>query len=174
MNMELVPIKIEEKEILRNLMEKYLYEFSQYTLWDVNPLGLYGYGYIDHYWTEKGRWPYFVKVDGKIAGFVMVNDFREADAATDYTMSEFFIVYKYRRHGIGRKAAYAVIQEHPGVWQLKYHPKNIASAKFWNGIVGDLTDGNYQKLEAFPGCDYDDGTPGTILVFDTKNVKEWA
>lgn len=43
MNFELIPIKEYEKEILRNLMEKYDYEFTQYTHEDVNPLGLYGY-----------------------------------------------------------------------------------------------------------------------------------
>ena len=30
MKLKLVPIQEEEKEILRNLLEKYLYEFSQY------------------------------------------------------------------------------------------------------------------------------------------------
>lgn len=39
MNFELTTIKEYEKEILRNLMEKYDYEFTQYTHEDVNPLG---------------------------------------------------------------------------------------------------------------------------------------
>ena len=34
----------EEKEILRNLLEKYGYELSQYFNNDVNDLGLYGFG----------------------------------------------------------------------------------------------------------------------------------
>ena len=68
MNFELVPVKEEEKEILRNLLEKYLYEFSQYELEDVNPLGLYGYSYLDCYWTEEGRWAFFLKADGRLAG----------------------------------------------------------------------------------------------------------
>ena len=32
MDFELVQVKEEEKEILRNLLEKYLYEFSQWEL----------------------------------------------------------------------------------------------------------------------------------------------
>ena len=167
MDMQLVPVARDEKEILKNLLEEYDYEFSQYTKVDVNPLGLFGYDWLDCYWTDNGRWPYFVKVDGKLAGFVMVNDYREADLDTEYTMSEFCILYKYRRMGIGRLAVYAAFNRHPGSWQLKYHPHNTGSVYFWNRIVGDYTHGNYQRLEAYPGCGYEDGTPGTILVFRT-------
>lgn len=53
MNVELQRVKLEEREILSNLLEKYDYEFSQYDNRDVNKLGLYGYQYLDYYWTEK-------------------------------------------------------------------------------------------------------------------------
>ena len=66
MQLELVPVSKDEKEILRNLMEKYDYEFSQYVDLDVNPLGLYGYDYFDCYWTEDTRHPFFIKADGKL------------------------------------------------------------------------------------------------------------
>ena len=56
MKIDMVPVGKDEKEILRNLLEKYDYEFSQYNLRDVNPLGLYGYNYLDNYWTEENRW----------------------------------------------------------------------------------------------------------------------
>ncbi|MGN0479267.1 MAG: GNAT family N-acetyltransferase, partial [Hominenteromicrobium sp.] len=75
MKLELVPVLKEEKEILRNLMEKYDYEFSQYDNRDVNTLGLFGYDYFDCYWTEEGRYPFFIKADGKLAGFVMVGNY---------------------------------------------------------------------------------------------------
>ena len=96
MNMELVPVKASKKEILRNLLEKYDYEFSQYDQKDVNDLGLYGYDYLDHYWTEEGRHAFFIRVDGRLAGFVMINTFPEVEEPTDYTLAEFFVMYKYR------------------------------------------------------------------------------
>ena len=70
-------VKKEEKEILRNLMEKYRYEFSQYDDLDTNNLGLYGYDYFDNYWTENNRFPFFIKVNNKLAGFIMINDYPE-------------------------------------------------------------------------------------------------
>ena len=75
MTVTLCPVSLEQKEILRNLLEKYDYEFSQWDLRDVNENGLFGYEYLDNYWTEENRWAYFIRADGKLAGFVMVNDY---------------------------------------------------------------------------------------------------
>lgn len=63
MKLELVPVPIEDREILSNLLEKYNYEFSQYDQRKVNNLGLFGYKYLDYYWTENKRWAFFIKVD---------------------------------------------------------------------------------------------------------------
>ena len=167
MNIEIVPVSIEEKEILKNLLEKYDYEFSQYDKRDVNTLGLYGYKYLDFYWTEEKRWAFFIKVDGNLAGFVMVNDFPEANEKTDYSLAEFFVMYKYRRCGVGKYAAFAVFDMFKGKWQLKRHPKNIGSVYFWNNVVNEYTKGNYKLIESYPNALYDDGTLGDIFFFNT-------
>lgn len=65
MDVALREVPLEEREILANLLEKYLYEFSQYDGCDINKLGLYGYKYLDCYWLEDKRWAYFIEVDGK-------------------------------------------------------------------------------------------------------------
>jgi len=87
------PVRKDNKEVLRNLLEKYCYEFSRYNGLDVNEHGLYGYDYLDNYWTEENRFPYFIMVCGKLAGFVMVNDYPEVKLEIDYTMSEFFVMH---------------------------------------------------------------------------------
>lgn len=90
MNVELKQVAVDEKEILRNLLEKYDYEFSQWDKRDVNKLGLYGYDYLDNYWTEEKRWAYFIMVDGKLAGFAMVITLPVVnDRETDFQMAEF-------------------------------------------------------------------------------------
>ncbi len=168
MKIELSPVRVEEKEILRNLLEKYNYEFSQYDGLDVNPLGLYGYGYLDQYWTEEHRWAFFIKADGRLAGFAMVNDYPEAPGTqTDYTMSEFFVLYKYRRCGIGRYAAFTLFDRFKGSWQLKRHPKNEGSVIFWDRIVSEYTHGNYRLEQSCPGTEYHDGTAGDLFFFNT-------
>ena len=69
---EIVDVTLQEKETLKNLLEKYLYEFSQWDKNDVNESGLYGYEYLDCYFTEEHRYPYFIKVNGNIAGFSLI------------------------------------------------------------------------------------------------------
>lgn len=167
MKLEIVPVGIEEKEILRNLLEKYDYEFSQYDNRDVNKLGLYGY-HIDNYWIEKKHWAFFIKVDGKLAGFAMVNDHPEAKEETDYSLSEFFVMYKYRRLGVGKSVAFKVFDMFKGRWQLKRHPKNVGSVYFWNNVIDEYTKGNYRLVEAYPGSEYADGKRGDIFFFESR------
>lgn len=69
---ELIKVTEDEKPVLNNLMEKYLYEFSQWELTDIGENGSYGYEYLDCYFTEKNRFPYLIKSDGKLTGFVLV------------------------------------------------------------------------------------------------------
>jgi predicted acetyltransferase len=167
LTIELQPVSIEQRELLANLLEKYDYEFSQWDLRDVNALGLYGYKYLDCYWLEEHRWAYFILADGKLAGFVMVNDFAEApDRETDFSVAEFFVMHKYRRAGVGRFAAKAVFGLHRGRWQLKYHPRNTGSAIFWPGVVGEYTNGRYKLVKAYPGTEYEDGTLGDLIFFE--------
>lgn len=167
MNMELVPVKASKKEILRNLLEKYDYEFSQYDQKDVNDLGLYGYDYLDHYWTEEGRHAFFIRVDGRLAGFVMINTFPEVEEPTDYTLAEFFVMYKYRGRGVGRSAAFQAFDRFPGKWQLKRHPKNTGSVHFWNKIIAEYTGGDFVYLPGHPQALYDDGSFGDVFIFAT-------
>ena len=167
--LELIQVKKSEKEILKNLLEKYDYEFSQYDKRDVNILGLYGYDYLDNYWTEDKRWAFFIKVNKNLAGFIMINNYPEVEGDIDYTMAEFFVMYKYRRLGIGKAAAIKIFDAFPGAWQLKRHPKNIASVKFWNNVVNEYTNGQYNIVESHPDAVYDDGTCGDIIFFNNLN-----
>jgi predicted acetyltransferase len=104
MNISITLVTKDEKEVLKNLLEKYDYEFSQYEDMDVNNLGLYGYKYLDHYWTDKNRFAYFIKVNEKLAGFIMINNHSETEKETDYSIAEFFVMYKYKRMGVGTYA----------------------------------------------------------------------
>ena len=168
MNVQLVPVTVDEKEILRNLLEKYLYESSQWEAADVNALGLYGYDWLDCYWTEPNRWAFFLRVDGKLAGFAMVNDYQEIPGEnTDYAMAEFFVMHKYRRCGVGREAAFWLFDHFPGQWQLMHHAKNAAGGRFWTDAISHYTQGRYRRICAHPQAQYPDGTLGTVFFFNT-------
>jgi predicted acetyltransferase len=171
MEVTLCKAEIEDREILANLIEKYEYDFSQYDVKDVNALGLYGYKYLDFYWTEESRHAYFIRVDGALAGFVMINNFPEAeDRKTDFVISEFFVMHKYRKKGVGKKAFFMAADLHRGNWQLKRHPKNTPAVLFWDSAVNEYTNGNFELISAYPNTEYQDGTPGDVFFF--SNISE--
>ncbi|WP_026695557.1 GNAT family N-acetyltransferase [Peribacillus kribbensis] len=133
-------ILYEKKAVLRKLMELYQYDFSEYTSEDVNEWGEYGYRYMDHYWTEETRFPYFIKADGNYAGFALVREIEDG-----YSMAEFFILKKYRRNGAGRQAATAVFEQHLGVWKVSVIKENLPAKKFWRKTITIYTGGNFKE-----------------------------
>lgn len=163
---EIVEVKKQEKQTLMNLMEKYLYDFSQREKTDVDENGNYGYEYLDCYFEDENRYPNFIKVDGKLAGFVLISDYPEVpEETTDYCLSEFFVLHKYRRFGVGKTAVRMILDKHHGKWQLKRHPHNIASVKFWDTVIREYTDGAYRLVKAYPNheADYEDGTAADVF-----------
>ena len=167
MDIEIVKVKEEEKEILAHLIELYEYDFSEYENNDVNFLGLYGYTYLDYYWTEKKRFPYFIKVDGKFAGFIMICDYCYVSKDKDTLfMSEFFVMKKYRRKGIGRYAAKKVVELHPGKWELTVHPNNQASHVFWEAVIKEIVGEDFNKYLDVKDV-YDD-TLATAYTFSNR------
>ncbi|MCL2564598.1 MAG: GNAT family N-acetyltransferase [Defluviitaleaceae bacterium] len=165
MNIELRLVPLDEREILLNLLEKYEYEFSQYNNRDVNKLGLYAYPYLDYYWIEKNRWAYFIEVDGKLAGFVMVHTHPYKDTETDFNLAEFFVMYAYRRSGIGKEAFFKTLDIHKGQWQLAYIPKNEPSAHFWHKAVDEYTKGEYELVKSHPNAKHIDGSLCDVFFF---------
>jgi len=139
----------EDKQLLSRLMELYRYDCSQYDNSRLNRHGLFGYKYLDHYWTEKGRHPFLIMADGMIAGFVLVSDICCLCAPGEASsVSEFFVMRGFRRKGVGRAAAVSVFRMYPGKWEVVQHPDNKASMRFWENVIEDVTRGQYRKLEA--------------------------
>jgi len=160
-------VKIEEKEVLKRLGELYIYELSQYSSADVSDFGLYDdLDDLDLYWTEENRHPFFIRVDNKLAGFVMVYDGRQAeDIESNYSVDEFFIMYKYKRQGIGKICAGYIFDKFKGKWQIWFHPRNKAAKSFWINTIDEYTKGKYEIMENT--VPYYDGTIGNTLVFDS-------
>jgi len=104
-------------------------------------------------------------VDGNISGFVMVNNIAEMDNPCDYSIAEFFVMYKYRRMGVGQFAANAMFDKFKGRWQLKRHPKNLGAVHFWDKVISDYTKDNFILHEAVKDTEYADGSLGDVFDF---------
>ncbi len=108
MKMEIIQASLDDKPILQRMMELYQYDFSEYDDSDLDSHGTFGYAWLDHYWREQERYPFVAHVDGKLAGFVLVNQFTYLPNST-WSIAEFFIMRKYRRKGIGKTVAFSYL-----------------------------------------------------------------
>jgi predicted acetyltransferase len=152
MKIEVSPAALQEKAVLRNLMELYLYDFSELTGDDVDDSGMFGYRYLDLYWEEPERRPFLIRVDGRLAGFALV---REAESLVEGAvppgdicthMAEFFILLKYRRQGIGARAAWELFDLFSGRWEVCEIPENTSARDFWRKAIGEYTGGDYEEV----------------------------
>lgn len=164
MTIECKPVLPEEKETLNNLLEKYNYEFSQYDQIPFGDDGLFGYPYLDCYFTDNDRFAYFIVVEGKLAGFALINKRPECDKPIDWSVAEFFVSYPYRGMGVATEIMDQIFSRHGGVWHIKYHMANVASVRLWNKIAAEYAKNGVETLNGFE--DYCDGTKSTVLVFD--------
>lgn len=124
--------------------------------------------YVHAYFELPGRYAYFARVDGTLAGFALVDTDFAVHKDFDHSMGEFFVMHKYRRNGVGRVMATTVFEQHKGNWEVGFHPKNTTSEKFWLRTVGDYTNGRYSITRQCPGLHYNDGSYGTVLAFNNS------
>ena len=96
---EIVEAGINDKPVVRQLLELYQYDFSEFVPGDVDEHGLYGYQYLDNYWTEADRTPLLIRADGHVAGFALINTFAHSGLPADFSIAEFFVARKHRRSG---------------------------------------------------------------------------
>lgn len=128
-NVEIDTATFADKDAIRHLLELYAYDFCDFTDDDVDEHGSFGYRYLDQYWTEPDRHPFLIRDDEHIAGFAFVRSGRPHD------MAEFFILRKYRRGGVGVRAARSLFATFPGDWQVRQVAANAAAVAFWHYAI---------------------------------------
>src|SRR5207237_4636633 len=113
MQIEVAAARVEEKPLLRQMMELYQYDFSVLENSDLNEHGFWDYPYLDHYWVEPDRFPFIVRVSGKLAGFVLVNKYT-CLPGNEWSIAEFVILRRYRRPGVGGQVAGQILDQFRG------------------------------------------------------------
>ncbi|WP_342589473.1 GNAT family N-acetyltransferase [Symbiobacterium terraclitae] len=146
---------IEDKTVVRNLMQLYQHDLSEFNGQDFNAHGMFEYNYLDHYWTPggraDGRVPFIVRVDDAVAGFVLKNRVSFlGDERTDHVIAEFFIARKWRRRGIGRIVAFALFDRFPGEWEVGEQRSNAVAIAFWRKTIDRYTGGRFEEVDARP------------------------
>lgn len=149
MQVEVIKATIEQKPVLANLLELYAYDFTEFRDFDIGDDGFYGYERLPLYWTEPTRFPYLIYVDKKIAGFILVQKGSPiSDDTTVWDISEFFVMKKYKRHGVGTAAALKIWEQFKGPWQVRVLVDNHIACSFWLRAIKNFTAVTPTKTEA--------------------------
>lgn len=143
---ELIRASAEHKTVIKNLMQFYIYDFSEFIQLDVDADGLFpAYHHLDEYWTEDdSRFPYIIQQDDKYIGFVLVR-FVSSGQRNYYSIAEFFIMKRYRSTGIGKFIAVQVFNLHRGKWEVFQKKSNLPAQKFWQKVIDDYTNGRFKQ-----------------------------
>jgi len=150
---------------LANLLELYVHELSG-IFPDVvlGPDGRFGYPTLPLYWSEPDRrFAFLIRADSQLAGFVLATRGSPASADPEvFDVAEFFVLRRYRRTGVGRRAALMLWRRFPRAWTIRVAESNAAGLGFWRDAVQAAV-GNRSAVETRPGK----GTSWRIYSFDT-------
>jgi predicted acetyltransferase len=164
----LTPVPESQRQIITNLIQLYKYDFSEFAevgspYGEVGPDGRFVYEGLDRYWLKDGWVPLTVEADGWLAGIVLVNRWSALSRLVDHSVAEFFVLRKYRRIGVGSRAARILFGRWPGRWEVAVARYNKPALSFWRKAIRAAIDG---PVEEYAG-DFERQV-GTVLCFDSR------
>lgn len=152
--------------IVAKLVQLYMHDFSEFEGQDIDDQGCFHYPALERFWSDPNRSCFMAYVDGKRAGFALVQrgayHRRDAGESPDLVdMVDFFVLRKYRRHGVGRMLATTCFAQVPGSWQVRTDGYNPGALAFWERTIAIYTQGRY---DAYRPVEY----PRVIYYFRTQ------
>jgi predicted acetyltransferase len=88
---------------------------------------------------------FLVRVDSALAGFVLVRDGAHFAGEGTRDISEFFILRRHRRRGVGTETARRVFDKFRGKWEVTQLTRNVDAQAFWRRVIATYTGGRYEE-----------------------------
>jgi len=147
MRVEITQAYVSDEPVLANLLNLYLYDFSEAFGDPPGPDGRFVYERLPLYFTEAGRTPFLIQSDGRLAGFALVTRGSMIDAAPlVWDLTEFFVTRGLRRRGIGQIAASELFARFPGAWEVRALDRNKGAFEFWDRAISRHTAGEFEMV----------------------------
>ena len=131
---KIVPVKPEEKVLLWNINQKYLYEMTNFYPDEMDENGVLHYGYFDEYFVDEKRKAFFIYNDDKMVGFAMMHPYSVINGNPDYTMAEFTIFPSHRKNHFASDAVKVIFEYYRGEWEIKFNEKNKPAKALWTKV----------------------------------------
>lgn len=132
---ELIAVKPEDRELLWNINQKYLYEMTNYYDDEMDTHGNLHYGYFDAYFTDPRRKAFLIYEGKALIGFMMIHPYSNIHKKPDHVMAEFTIFPVYRRKHLAVSAVEEAFRLYNGSWEIKYNERNTAAKTFWTTVT---------------------------------------
>lgn len=130
---------------LRNVYPLYLHDLSAFdsAYYQLDARGNWQPDHLPSWLGDDHDLPLVIAVAGRRVGFALVNQAPSPHimAGCDFRLSEFFVLRRERRSGIGTLAAHAVFDLHPGRWEVSELVRNEHAIRFWRRVIGERTSG---------------------------------
>jgi predicted acetyltransferase len=164
MRIEVVAATAEDRPVLANLIQFYLYDFTDFKDWDVQEDGRFGDYGLDGCWTTDDRHPFLIRADGKLAGFAIVDSRSHLTGERGiWDVADFFVLRRYRKRGVGERAARRLFDRFRGRWEVRVMAGNLGAQAFWRTVIGRYTDGRFEEVQW-----HDSRWRGPVQLFDNS------
>src|SRR5467141_2765920 len=138
-----------DREWLTNVYPLYLHDLSEFDdhYYTLDDRGVWMPDHRASWLEEDGDHPLIIVEAGRRVGFALVNQAPSPhmQPGMDFRMSEFFVLRSERRHGIGRRAVFALFDRFRGKWEIFELPRNAPAISFWRGVLDAYRDGRYAE-----------------------------
>ena len=132
--------------LLENLAQFYYYDFSEVLEIHVAEDGRFGDVDLTSYWADEWKHPFLLRVDDKLAGFALISERSKITGESGvFDVTEFFVLRRFRRRGVGRAAAFAAFDRFAGPWEVRQREENPSATAFWRRAIDEYTRGDYDE-----------------------------
>lgn len=131
---QIIPATIEDYPVIQNIARFYVYDRTAFMGWECPEDGLFECIDFKHYFESIDKKAFLIRVNGEIAGFVLIDKEQLLEPVT-WNMGEFFILAKFQGKNIANIVATQIFKDHPGKWSVAVMPENIKAVKFWKKAI---------------------------------------
>ncbi|GGK38764.1 Predicted acetyltransferase [Pseudomonas koreensis] len=162
---ELHPAQRDELQTIENLMQFYMHDFSQWLPLNIAEHGFFSVHLEDDYWRNPATQPFLIRVDGELAGFVIVDKDIHIDGA-EHNISYFFLARRFRGQGVAQFVVSALLSRLPGQWQIFHIDANLPAQRFWARLIPELSAGAFtcqpREVDGYPCTFYVLHAPASV------------
>ena len=133
--------------VVKNLVPYYIYDMSEHMGWPCKPDGTFGgCDDLESYWSEPGKHAFMLRAGDEPAGFVLILA-KNVEPDVDYSITDFFVLRKFRGRGAGQRVAHELFNHFRGRWKVEQFSENKPAVAFWEKVIDRYTNGKFERRE---------------------------